>query len=77
MSKTTKTIAQWRDLTDSELVDQIAETRDQLFRLHLGKHTNQVTSSAELANKRKAIARMQTILNGRKNGVETQAQKKA
>jgi len=77
MSKTATTLTNFRDLPDSELVDLLATTREELFRLHLGKHTNQVTSSAELATKRKSIARIMTVLNGRKNGIEKQAQKQA
>ena len=37
-------------------------TRDELFRLHLGQHTNQVTSTAALTTKRRDIARILTIL---------------
>jgi hypothetical protein len=48
-----------------------------LFRLHLGQHTNQVTSTADLRTKRRDIARILTILRGRGLGIETQAQKKA
>ena len=77
MSKTATTLTNFRDLADGELVALLATTRDELFRLHLGKHTNQVTSSAELANKRKSIARIMTVLSGRKHGIEKQAQKAA
>jgi ribosomal protein L29 len=77
MSKTATILTNFRDLPDSELVALLDTTRDELFRLHLGKHTNQVTSSAELANKRKSIARIMTVLNGRKHGIEVQAQKAA
>ena len=52
-------------------------TRDELFRLQLGQYTNQVTSTAALTTKRRDIARILTILNGRKRGIETQAQKSA
>jgi ribosomal protein L29 len=50
-------------------------TRDELFRLHLGMHTNQVTSTAALQTKRRDVARILTILHGRKAGAETQAQR--
>jgi len=36
-----------------------------------------VTSSALLKTKRRDIARILTVLNGRKQGIEAQAQKKA
>ena len=77
MSKSSTNLTQMRDLPDNELVDQLARTRDELFRLHLGMHTNQVTSSAELKTKRHTIARILTLLNGRKSGIEKQAQKQA
>ncbi len=77
MSKVSTTLEQFRDQPDDELKDALARTRDELFRLHLGQHTNQVTSTAQLKTKRRDIARILTILNGRKAGFEAQAQKKA
>ncbi|MBA3538548.1 MAG: 50S ribosomal protein L29 [Deltaproteobacteria bacterium] len=64
-----------RDLPEDELRVQLARTRDELFRLHLGMHTNQVTSSAQLRTKRRDIARIMTILNGRTAGIETRQAK--
>jgi ribosomal protein L29 len=77
MSKMSKTLESFRDQPDDELRALLATTRDELFRLHLGQHTNQVTSTALLQTKRRDIARIMTILNGRKLGFETQAQKTA
>jgi ribosomal protein L29 len=77
MSKTSANLDKFRDLPDDELQAALATTRDELFRLHLGQHTNQVTSTALLQTKRRDIARILTILNGRKSGLETQAQKSA
>ncbi|MGE0551558.1 MAG: 50S ribosomal protein L29 [Kofleriaceae bacterium] len=77
MSKTTTTLEQLRDQPDEELRQQLARTRDELFRLHLGQHTNQVTSTAALQSKRRDIARIMTILRGRSLSIETQAQKSA
>jgi large subunit ribosomal protein L29 len=74
MSKTSSQLEKFRDLPDDELVAQLATTRDELFRLHLGQHTNQVTSTALLRTKRRDIARIITVLNARKAGTETQAQ---
>ena len=75
MSKTSTNLTAVRDLPDDELTANLARLRDELFRLKLGQHTNQVTSSALLTTKRRDIARILTVLNGRKHGVETQAQK--
>jgi large subunit ribosomal protein L29 len=77
MSKVSTNLEQLRDQPDEELRQVLARTRDELFRLRLGQHTNQVTSTAELRNKRRDIARIMTILRGRGLGVESQAQKKA
>jgi large subunit ribosomal protein L29 len=75
MSKQSTTLDKFRDQPDDELRSLLANTRDELFRLHLGQHTNQVTSTALLKTRRRDIARIMTILNGRKTGLETQAQK--
>ena len=75
MSKTVENLRKLRDHTDDELRTQLADTRDELFRLQLGQYTNQVTSTALMTTKRRDIARMLTLLNGRKAGIETQAQK--
>jgi large subunit ribosomal protein L29 len=76
MSKLATHLVQLRDLPDTELRQTLARTRDELFRLRLGQHTNQVTSTAELEQKRREIARILTILRSRDLGSETQGQKK-
>ena len=73
MSKSSTALQGLRDLSDEELNNQLATTRDELFRLQLGQYTNQVTSTAALTTKRRDIARILTILNGRKLGNEKQA----
>lgn len=75
MSKSSTNLAAFRDQPEDELRLALADKRDELFRLKLGQHTNQVTSSALLKTKRREIAQILTILNGRKAGTETQAQK--
>ena len=75
MSKLATTLEQMRDLPNEELVQALARTRDELFRLHLGQHTNQVTSTALLKAKRRDIARIMTILRARNLEIETQAKK--
>ncbi len=77
MSKLAQTLEQLRDQPDDELRAALANTRDELFRLHLGQHTNQVTSSALLRSKRRDIARILTVLRNRELGRETQAAKSA
>jgi large subunit ribosomal protein L29 len=77
VSKQGTNLEQLRDLPAEELQQALVRTRDELFRLHLGQYTNQVTSTAALTTKRRDIARILTILRARDLGTETQAQKKA
>lgn len=77
MSKHSTTLTAFRDHSDEELRAQLATNRDELFRMQLGQYTNQVTSTAGLTTKRRDIARLMTILNGREAGIEKQAEKKA
>jgi len=75
MSKIASLLEQLRDQPDAELRQALARSRDELFRLHLGQHTNQVTSTAAVMQKRREIARILTILLARGLGTETQGQK--
>jgi ribosomal protein L29 len=75
MSKHSTTLTTFRDHSDEELRQQLVTNRDELFRMQLGQYTNQVTSTAGLTKKRRDIARILTILNGRSTGIEKQAQK--
>jgi large subunit ribosomal protein L29 len=75
VSKHATTLTTFRDHSDEELRQQLAANRDELFRLQLGQYTTQVTSTALLMSKRRDIARILTILNGRAAGIEKQAQK--
>jgi large subunit ribosomal protein L29 len=72
MSKSAQNLEGLRDQPDEELRQALARTRDELFRLQLGQHTNQVTSTALLQQKRRDIARIMTILRGRELGLEAQ-----
>jgi large subunit ribosomal protein L29 len=77
MSKHGQALENIRDQNDEDLVAMLATTRDELFRMQLGQYTNQVTSSAGIQTKRRDIARIMTVLRGRKLGHEKQAQKAA
>jgi ribosomal protein L29 len=74
VSKVITSRVQLRDQPDPELRQALVRARDELFRLELGKHTNQVTSTAALMQKRREIARILTILRGRELGIEAQGQ---
>jgi large subunit ribosomal protein L29 len=75
MSKVSTLLEELRDQPDTELRQALVRSRDELFRLNLGQHTNQVTSTAALMQKRREIARILTILRARAIGSETQGQK--
>ncbi len=74
MSKTSDSLEQLRDLPNDELQQALERTRDELFRIQLGMHTNQVASPAELNSKRREVAKILTILRARELGFEQQAQ---
>jgi large subunit ribosomal protein L29 len=75
VSKVSTLLEELRDQPDTELRQALVRSRDELFRLNLGQHTNQVTSTAALMQKRREIARILTILRARAIGNETQGQK--
>ena len=76
MSKVVTTLEQLRDLPDDELRQALDRTRDELFRIKLGMHTNQVASTASVGAKRREIAKILTILRGRELGLEKQGRQK-
>jgi len=76
MSKTTDALDKLRDLPAEELRVALARVRDELFRLQLGKHTNQVTSTAEMTSKRREISKILTILRARDLDLEKQGARK-
>lgn len=65
MSKNKETLKKLRDLSSEELTSSLASTRDELFRLRLGMHTNQVVSTAAIGNKRREVARILTVLKAK------------
>ncbi len=50
-----------RELPLAELEKKIRDTRDQLLQLKLRKQTGQVENTAELTQRRREIARMESI----------------
>jgi len=76
MSKSADALDKLRDLPADELRNALARIRDEVFRLQLGKHTNQVTSTAEITTKRREISRILTILRARDLELEAQGSRK-
>jgi large subunit ribosomal protein L29 len=75
VSKTVENLNKLRDLPDVELNQALVRVRDELFRLKLGMHTNQVASTASVATKRREVAQILTILRRRDLGLESQARR--
>jgi large subunit ribosomal protein L29 len=55
----------FRDLDDVSLVNELAETKDELFKLRFQSATGQLTNYAKLGQVRKNIARLETELRAR------------
>jgi ribosomal protein L29 len=75
VSQTVENLNKLRDLPDVELNQALVRVRDELFRLKLGMHTNQVASTASVATKRHEVAQILTILRRRDLGLESQARR--
>lgn len=76
MSKANDALDKIRDLPADELQTSLARIRDEVFRLQLGKHTNQVASTAEITTKRRQISRILTVLRARELELEKQGARK-
>jgi large subunit ribosomal protein L29 len=72
VSKRKESLERLRDLPDGELRDALGRAQDELFRLRLGHYTNQVENTMSLREKRREVARIETILRSRALGKETQ-----
>jgi len=56
-----------RDLTDNEIGEQIAQTKEELFRLRFRSATQELENPSLLRQLRRDIARMNTILRERES----------
>jgi large subunit ribosomal protein L29 len=61
--------AEIRDRSDQELLDSRDRARDELFRLKLGRFTNQLTNVMQIRQKRREIARIETVISARRRGL--------
>lgn len=77
MSKTKEALERIRDLPDHELTQAVERARDELFRLQLNVHTNQVENTRSLRAKRRELARILTVQRARELNLEKQAQGRA
>lgn len=61
-----------RSKTDAELEFELAKAKKGLFELRMKASTQSIQSPAEITNLRRGIARMNTILHERANGLRGQ-----
>jgi large subunit ribosomal protein L29 len=54
-----------RDLSEEEILEQIAQAKEELFRLRFRSATQELESTALIKGLRRDIARMKTILRER------------
>jgi large subunit ribosomal protein L29 len=62
MAKTTESL---QDVSDSELIDKLAEAKEELFNLRFQHVTGQLDNTARLSVVRKQVARVNTELRER------------
>ncbi|HEY3144029.1 MAG TPA: 50S ribosomal protein L29 [Acidimicrobiales bacterium] len=55
----------FRDLDDTDLVQELDEARKELFKLRFQNATGQLTNYAKLGQSRKSIARLETEMRSR------------
>ena len=61
-----------REMTAEELQDKRLKLEDEIFRLRYQAITEQTGHNTQVQDKRKDLARLLTILNGRQQGNEKQ-----
>jgi ribosomal protein L29 len=59
-----------RDRSDEELLASRDRAKDELFRLKLGRFTNQLTNVMQIRQKRREISRIETAISARRHGLE-------
>lgn len=58
-------VADLREMTHQELVDALAEAKEERFNLRFQVATNQLDNTARLNNVKKEIARIRTVMRER------------
>lgn len=58
-------MAEIRERSDEELKSSLSRAREELFRLKLGRYTNQLENVMQIRNKRREIARILTAITAR------------
>ncbi len=71
MSEHKERPADLRERTDDELESLSKSLSEDLFRFRVQRYTNQLENTMKIRNTRRQLARVQTILTGRRKGLET------
>jgi large subunit ribosomal protein L29 len=64
-------IKELRGHSDEELHNLTRSLTEELFKFRMQRYTNQLENTMQIRKLRRDIARVQTILSGRKAGIET------
>jgi large subunit ribosomal protein L29 len=64
-------IKELRGHSDEELHNLTRSLTEELFKFRMQRYTNQLENTMQIRKLRRDIARVKTILSGRKNGLET------
>jgi large subunit ribosomal protein L29 len=75
--KKTQLLAAIRESSVDELVGRLKRLEEELFQHRLKRYTNQLENTNLIRAARREIARVKTVLSGRKQGTEQQAAQKA
>lgn len=67
--KVSKYVEQLKDKTASELKDDLVSAKKELFNLRFQNATNQLENTSRITEVRKNIARIQTIITQKQNGM--------
>ncbi|MFC1587007.1 50S ribosomal protein L29 [Planctomycetota bacterium] len=70
--KSSDFIANMRELTEDELREKQSKIEEELFLLHYRSVTEQNDNVSAVKEKKKDLARVITIINGRTKGIEKQ-----
>ncbi len=70
MSKREIELGKLRDLSEEELDLALKRAREELFRSRIGLQTNQVQDTGLTKKSRRRVARILTVVAGRKQGLE-------
>lgn len=62
-------LKEFRDLSDSDLAKQLAETHQELFNIRFRLSTKQLANHREIRRVKKKIARLETLRREREIGV--------